>query len=675
LDASPTGKVYVYYSACTVTDERDEIIYSFSGTYRNAICVQNCTTVDIWIDTTGTPATSSYISAVSDCTPIVYSCDTCYDITVINNEYTFYDGFIEFEDTNYGNVNVTITMTGGSDINQFFLGTVNTGLGAIFNFDSTGGTQTQYFGFWNAMNQQIDLGIYSTNTGTTEFQPFTFNICVDCPTLLECTGNTTTDCYECFDYTFTSLDTQTIYWYECDGTARTSGLTEGQVINIECARECSVVGNGSLSVSTSCGFTGTDCATNDTTINVTSAGWIKYYDYFGVLKYINIPSTGSYTLSGCVVCNTISGGTPYTPVATFDTPVCTDLCSPLNGFTNHNISIVPQNTSTNSCLLTSPNTIYTNYAVTTMAVGVTIYSNKQLTVTFNGANKWFRIVWNGSVGNGDAYGVRIDGNGVIQEIASCDVSPTPTPTPTLTATNPVLPVSGLNWSTTVNNPCSSTPWVISNSNQTIRYNIVDSLNCGGTCGSTQAGTATANITVGASDVWLGVDFEGVGELEESNYELLSLSLDSVQVADAHAAGGGLGCAVGPVVKTYSVSPPYYLPAYSNHTLFLNFTTNDPYYHLNSYYEINLSLSTTPSFTGSTTSPYVLSGDACSAATSITTIGDGPSMCTSNVLYNSTFGDQATGEYYISDGTDVIKIKITNGNDNAVVVGTCLTCPV
>jgi hypothetical protein len=310
-----------------------------------------------------------------------------------------------------------------------------------------------------------------------------------------------------------------------------------------------------------------------------------------------------------------------------------------------------------------------------MAVGVVIYSNKQLTVEFNGGNKWFRIVWNGSVGNGNAYGVRIDGSGVVQEFFSCSVAPTPTPTPTLTPTNPVLPVSGLNWITTVNNPCSSTPWVVSNSNQTIRYNIVDSQDCGGTCASIQAGTATANITVGASPVWLGIDFEGIGELEEAEYELLSLSLDDVLIADAHAAGGNQGCAAGPVVKTYTVSPPYYLAANSNHKFFLNFTTADPRFHVNCYYEINLSLSTTPSFTGNTTAPYTLSGDACSAIENITTIGDGPTLCASNVLYNSTFGDKSTGEYYISSGSNVIKVKITNGNDNAVVVGTCSTCPV
>ena len=111
-----------------------------------------------------------------------------------------------------------------------------------------------------------------------------------------------------------------------------------------------------------------------------------------------------------------------------------------------------------------------------------------------------------------------------------------------------LPVTGLSWTTTVNNPCNSAPWTISNNNSTIRYDIEDSTNCGGSCSATQAGTATATITVGASDVDMDLDFEGIGEFEAPNFEKISFELDSVEVARANAAGGGLQCVMGPVVK-------------------------------------------------------------------------------------------------------------------------------
>jgi hypothetical protein len=149
-------------------------------------------------------------------------------------------------------------------------------------------------------------------------------------------------------------------------------------------------------------------------------------------------------------------------------------------------------------------------------------------------------------------------------------------------------VFGLNWITTVNNPCSSTPWVISNGNKTIRYNIVDSLNCGGTCNVTQAGTATAYITVGKKQVLMDLDFIGIGELEDPDYEKIEFYLDGTLIARAQASGGGLGCsAFGPVTKEYLVPSPYPLAANTIHTLFIDFTTNDGQYHVGCYYEVNL----------------------------------------------------------------------------------------
>jgi hypothetical protein len=157
-----------------------------------------------------------------------------------------------------------------------------------------------------------------------------------------------------------------------------------------------------------------------------------------------------------------------------------------------------------------------------------------------------------------------------------------------TAEEVIIPVTGLVWDTTVNNPCNAAPWEITNANLTIRYNITNSQNCGGTCNSLQAGTATATITVGASDVNMGLDFEGVGELQDPNFEKISFTLDGLEVAKANAAGGQLGCAMGPVVKTFTQAPPYFLAANTVHTLFIDFTTNDAAFHVGAFYEVDLS---------------------------------------------------------------------------------------
>jgi len=156
-----------------------------------------------------------------------------------------------------------------------------------------------------------------------------------------------------------------------------------------------------------------------------------------------------------------------------------------------------------------------------------------------------------------------------------------------------LPVTGLSWVTTVNNPCNSTPWTITNNNSKIRYDIENSSNCGGTCADTQSGTATATITVGGSAVDMGLDFEGIGELESPNFEKIEFELDSVQVARAQAAGGNQGCAMGPVVKTFVQAPPYRLNANTSYTFFINFTTNDAAFHNGAYYEVDLSFTNVP----------------------------------------------------------------------------------
>jgi hypothetical protein len=89
---------------------------------------------------------------------------------------------------------------------------------------------------------------------------------------------------------------------------------------------------------------------------------------------------------------------------------------------------------------------------------------------------------------------------------------------------------------------------------------------------------------------LSLDFEGIGELELSNYELISFRLDGTLLARGNAPGGDLEWEMGPIVETVIVPAPYLLEAGTVHTLLINFTTNDPLYHVNSYYQINLSFS-------------------------------------------------------------------------------------
>jgi len=218
------------------------------------------------------------------------------------------------------------------------------------------------------------------------------------------------------------------------------------------------------------------------------------------------------------------------------------------------------------------------------------------------------VEWSTSSSFATIEGVTIDGSGVGNFVSNITgLSATTTYYVRAYATNTggtgygqtetfqtiALPITGLSWVTTVNNPCNSTPWTITNNNTRIRYDIENSSNCGGSCSDLQSGTATATITVGASDVDMGLDFEGIGELEAPNFEKIEFELDGVQVARAQAAGGSLQCAMGPVVKTFVTPPPYRLNANTSYTFFINFTTNDALFHNGAYYEVDLSFTNVP----------------------------------------------------------------------------------
>lgn len=159
----------------------------------------------------------------------------------------------------------------------------------------------------------------------------------------------------------------------------------------------------------------------------------------------------------------------------------------------------------------------------------------------------------------------------------------------------LLPVTGLTWSTSVIGNgvpgCESAGWVISPDRMRIRFNVADdSLECGGTCGALQSGTAIANISVGSSNTFLSLDFEGIGELESSAFDTIRFLLDGVELARGNAAGGGLGCQMGPIVKTILVPGPYLLMANTSYELKIEFSTVDGRFHLGSYYQVNLAFS-------------------------------------------------------------------------------------
>jgi hypothetical protein len=190
LDNSPDGKVYVNYISCDNVET--QVSYSYSGTYYSVICAKNCQPITLcWYEYDGisgctTPLFGSQLTnTYQSCLPINYSCSTCFDYSVTEPNYTTNNSYIELGQS-YGNVEVTISASSANITNQIFVGSIQSGYGEVFDIPSTGGTITKTVGYYDSQNTALDLAIYSVGNASTPFQPFTFNICVGCPTLEPC---------------------------------------------------------------------------------------------------------------------------------------------------------------------------------------------------------------------------------------------------------------------------------------------------------------------------------------------------------------------------------------------------------------------------------------------------------------------------------------------------------
>ena len=185
-------------------------------------------------------------------------------------------------------------------------------------------------------------------------------------------------------------------------------------------------------------------------------------------------------------------------------------------------------------------------------------------------------------------------------------TPIPTQTPTATSATPTptqtAKICGLsNWSTTFQGTLNGTPWVISNANKTLRFDIEDSGNCGGVNNNIQKGTAVAYVTA-CNDQYLCISVTGMAERELTNFENLAITLNGTNVIRATSPGGFSGCMMGPVTTTYFVPSPYFLANNSVNQLQVYFTTGDPWYHENAFYQIDLYISNTISCTPPTPTP-------------------------------------------------------------------------
>lgn len=148
------------------------------------------------------------------------------------------------------------------------------------------------------------------------------------------------------------------------------------------------------------------------------------------------------------------------------------------------------------------------------------------------------------------------------------------------------PPFDIDWQLTWDGMLLGNPWTISNNETSIRFNVEDSSDCGGNNPNTQSGIATATITIGDKNVLMDIDFVGIGELEASGFENIDFYLNGTKIGSAASAGGNLGCEMGQIIKTQQPQQQILL-ANQIYTFLINFSTNDMYFHVGAYYQVDL----------------------------------------------------------------------------------------
>ena len=138
----------------------------------------------------------------------------------------------------------------------------------------------------------------------------------------------------------------------------------------------------------------------------------------------------------------------------------------------------------------------------------------------------------------------------------------------------------------------ASPWTILNHGLGLRLDWEEDNNCRYHNPYTQYATATCQITVPKAMI-MTVNWSGMGETQDPNYELMSLYVNGNLVGSAHAPGGRLGCSpMGPVIS--NPPPPQQVTLNPGpHTLYISATTNDPLYHFDAWYRFDLTFQLVP----------------------------------------------------------------------------------
>jgi hypothetical protein len=146
--------------------------------------------------------------------------------------------------------------------------------------------------------------------------------------------------------------------------------------------------------------------------------------------------------------------------------------------------------------------------------------------------------------------------------------------------------SNINWSTFTLNTCNSTPWAILNEGKQLVYIIGDSVTCGGICDEVQTGNANATIEVGTENVFLTLYLEGIVGTQIQGSDRLLVFLNDELVISGSSPGGNYGCVNSSMSLEFFRRQPYLLPANTEHTVEVSFSTIGSDYHSGCYFSLS-----------------------------------------------------------------------------------------
>lgn len=130
-------------------------------------------------------------------------------------------------------------------------------------------------------------------------------------------------------------------------------------------------------------------------------------------------------------------------------------------------------------------------------------------------------------------------------------------------------------------------WQASADNFTQKVIWENSFNCDGTNSNTQIATASINMTTTKSQK-IGLSWVGIGEMQDANFEKMQVYINGNLIGSASASGGKKQCQMGPVTSVNNYPNGFFLPA-GNHTISINATTNDGWFHKGAYYQFSFTL--------------------------------------------------------------------------------------